>query len=306
VSAAATTPLRWFAPVPSRRVELVRTFTFAYAVVWLVVRAGYVRDVARLPARRWEPVGVLDGLSSPPAGAVVLIAWLVALVACGAVVAGRGVRLAAPVGAAAMLLLATFTSSFGQVFHTEHLLVLHLGVLAAAALAEPPLRSSGTTSGWPLNLMMAIVVVTYVLAGVAKLRWSGLGWITGDILRNWIAIDNLRKLLFDDLHSPIGGWLSGVAWVWPPIAVVTLAVELGAPLALLAGRWRTVWLVTAWAFHVGVFALMAISFPYQLLGIAYLAFVRTEVVESAVRSGWRNRRTGVPSPVTPGCEDVTA
>ena len=108
-------------------------------------------------------------------------------------------------------------------------------------------------------------------------------WVRGDVLQNWIAVDNLRKILFDDLHSPIGGWMSGVDWVWMPIAVLTLIVELGAPIALVPGRVRTVWLVAAWGFHVGVFALMAISFPYQLTGVAFASFLRTEVIVERIR-----------------------
>ena len=131
--------------------------------------------------------------------------------------------------------------------------------------------------------MMSIVVLTYVLAGVAKLRWSGSDWVRGDVLQNWIAVDNLRKILFDDLHSPIGGWMSGFGWVWMPIAVLTLIVELGAPIALAPGRVRAAWLVAAWGFHVGVFALMAISFPYQLTGVAFASFLRTEVIVDQIR-----------------------
>jgi hypothetical protein len=131
--------------------------------------------------------------------------------------------------------------------------------------------------------------VVYVVAGVAKLRYSGLDWVTGDVLRNWIAIDNLRKLLFEDLYSPIGGWLSAVGWVWGPIAAATIVVEIGAPLALLTGRVRVVWLAVAWGFHVGVFVLMAISFPYQLFGVAYAAFLPMERVVDRLSSRWNNR-----------------
>jgi hypothetical protein len=282
--APATRPRTWFAPVPARRLELVRRCTFGYALAWLVVRFAYVADVASLPARRFEPVGVLNWMDEPPSRPLVIVVWLVTLVACGSTTLDQAARFAAPVGAVGMLFLATLTSSYGQVFHTEHLLVLHLAVLAVGALVEPPAQSDGETSGWPLNLMMAIVVVTYVLAGVAKLRWSGAEWVTGDVLQNWIAIDNLRKLLFEDLYSPIGGWLSTIGWFWFPVAVLTLVVELGAPLVLVPGRARTGWLIAAWGFHLGVFALMAISFPYQLLGIAYLAFVRPDVWEQRLRS----------------------
>lgn len=277
-----TSPFRWFAPVPGRRVVLVRSLTFAYAAAWLVVRAGYLRDVARLPERRFDPVGVLAFLDAPPGAATVAIVWVASLLSCALVVAQRVPAVAAPVGACGLFVLVTYTSSFGQVFHTEHLLALHLLVLAAATVIERP-GSDGESSGWPLNLMMTIVVLTYVLAGVAKLRWSGVAWASGDVLQNWIAIDNLRKHLFGDWYSPLGGRLSTWDWVWPPLAVVTLTVELGAPLAMFAGRLRTAWLVAAWAFHLGVLVLMAISFPYQLVGVAYVAFTRAEVVEARVR-----------------------
>ncbi len=302
---AESSPTRWFAPVPARRLDLVRAATFGYAVLWLVVRARYVWDVAGLPARRFHPIGVFTLVDSQPSRAVIMGVWAVAL--CGSVLAasGRAVRISAPVGGIGMLLIASFTSSFGQVFHTEHLLVLHLLVLAVFMVVDDSAGEDERT-GWALNLMMAIVVVSYVVAGLAKLRFSGADWLTGDVLRNWVAADNLRKLLLNDLHSPLGGWLAGVEWIWPPVAVLTLVVELGAPVALTMGRARLVWLASAWCFHVGVFAIMAITFPYQLTGVAYLAFLPVERIESflrtrvlsnpawrpAVRPSWLARRGG--------------
>ncbi len=278
----------WDAPVPARRIELVRMATFAYAAVWLVIRTGYFWDLAQMPARRFEPVGLLAGLGAPAGRSALMAVWSVGLVACAFTASGRLVRATAPVGALAMLVLATYSSSFGQVFHTEHLLVLHLLILAAWVVFDRPDRRA-TVSSWPLDLMAAVVVVTYVLAGIAKLRFSGIDWVTGDVLRNWVAADNLRKILVGDVHSPLGGWLAGVDWVWLPIAMLTLAVELGAPFALLPGRIRYVWVGLAWAFHVGVLALMAILFPYQLVGVAYLAFLPVERIEAKVLR-WRQRR----------------
>jgi hypothetical protein len=133
-----TTPLRWFAPVPARRVRIVRSVTFGYAVGWLLVRGLYLADVAGLPDRRYQPIGVLRVASSPPPDRLVAIVWIATLVACGMSTMNRYLRMSAPVGAIGMLFLATFTSSFGQVFHTEHLLALHLVVLGLAAVVEPP------------------------------------------------------------------------------------------------------------------------------------------------------------------------
>jgi len=279
----------WFAPVPARRLDLVRAATFGYAVLWLIVRVRYVWDVAGLPARRFHPVGVLTWFDSQPSRTAIMLVW--GLAVCGSLLAacGRAVRFSASIGSLAMLVIATFTSSFGQVFHTEHLLVLHLLVLAVFVVVDTSAGQDERT-GWALSLMMAIVVVSYVVAGLAKLRFSGADWLTGDVLRNWVAADNLRKLLLNDFHSPLGGWLAGVEWIWPPVAALTLMVELGAPIALTSGRARLLWLAVAWSFHVGVFVIMAITFPYQLTGVAYLAFLPVERIETWARQFFSSRR----------------
>ena len=49
--------------------------------------------------------------------------------------------------------------------------------------------------GWPIKLMCWVVVIAYVLAGVAKLKNGGMSWIWGDELRNHVALDNARKIL---------------------------------------------------------------------------------------------------------------
>ncbi|HSG82424.1 MAG TPA: hypothetical protein VLC48_09245, partial [Gemmatimonadota bacterium] len=99
---------------------------------------------------------------------------------------------------------------------------------------------------------------------------------TTDSLRNLVAFDNLRKIELGDAHSPLGGMLVGHAWLFPPLAVFTLAVELGAPLALLGGRIARIWALLAWGFHVGVVAVMAIVFSYPLLGVAFAPFFAVE------------------------------
>ncbi|HWL45498.1 MAG TPA: hypothetical protein VNQ73_21335 [Ilumatobacter sp.] len=286
----------------ARRMVLVRTVTFGYAAAWLVVRARYVWNVAGLPERRFEPVGLLTLMDWQPGRLVVMTVATVTLAAAVLATVGRYVAVAAPVAAVGMLLIATLTSSFGQVFHTEHLLVLHLLVLAAYAVATArPSADRVWGARWAIGMLGAVTAVTYVVAGVAKLRMSGFDWVSGDVLRNWVAIDNLRKLLLDDPYSPVGGALAGVGWVWPPIAAATLLVELGAPLAVLVRRVAVPWVVAAWAFHVGVLAVMAISFPYQLTGVAYLALLPAERIEARVRSLLRRPPTYTRSTCRNSC-----
>ena len=72
--------------------------------------------------------------------------------------------------------------------------------------------------------------------GLAKLRNGGMDWLAGDILRNQVAHDNLLKIQLGDVHSPIGAWLVQFAWIFPPLAVASVFVELSAPVVLLSRR----------------------------------------------------------------------
>jgi hypothetical protein len=62
---------------------------------------------------------------------------------------------------------------------------------------------------------------------------------------------------------------------------LTLVVELGAPMVLFGPRLRRAWMAMAWTFHVGVLALMAVLFPYPLVGVAFASMLP---VERLVRS----------------------
>ena len=85
-----------------------------------------------------------------------------------------------------------------------------------------------------------LTVVTYVLAGLAKLRYGGFGWLAGDVLRNQIAADALQKSLLGATYSPLVGWVTSHGWVLVPAAVVAVVVELAAPVAFVHGRPRDV------------------------------------------------------------------
>jgi hypothetical protein len=173
---------------------------------------------------RWQPVGVLAPLGSPLAdGAILLVAVATPLVGVLFVVGWR-YRAIGPLFAVAILLLATLDSAWGQVFHTEHLVVLHLLILASAPAADvlavgrrpaPPGPAAHGRYGWPVRLAAVVVVLAYVIAGIAKLRVGGLDWLDGDTLRNWVAHDNLRKAVLGDTYSLIGRSLVSHAWAVP-------------------------------------------------------------------------------------------
>jgi hypothetical protein len=313
-------PIAWLlAPAPAARLAGLRILVGAYATAWAAIRLPAHLWHADQVADRWHAVGVLAPLGSPPADVAIVLLAAAAPVLGLLFVAGWRYGAVGPLFAVAMLVLATLDSAWGQVFHTENLVVLHLLILAAAPAADVlavgrprprPAHATGADDrahhedlddpgkptgpdgryGWPVRLAAVAVVLAYVLAGIAKLRIGGLDWLDGDTLRHLVANDNLRKALLGDSYSPIGTHMVGQAWLFPPLAVVTVVVELGAVLALRGGRWRTAWVAAAWLFHAGVLALMAIVFPYQLAGVAFAPFFRLE----RLADRYAGRATGRP------------
>ena len=282
-----------------RRLGLVRVAVCGYATAYVLVRLGHLWAVTDLAPSRFDPIGVVWLVADRPlAGslhAVVLAATILAGV--GATLGWRH-RWTGPVFAALLWWTLSYRLSWGQVLHTENLVVLHVAVLGLSRSADaysidarhrPVPRHHSAEYGWPLQLMTALTALTYVIAAWAKIRNGGLEWMTGDVLRNQIAYDNLRKHLLGDVHSAFGGWLTQWRWLFPPMAVASMAVELGALVAIARSRLRLYWLLAAWAFHVGVLALMAILFPYQLFGFAFLSMLPVEVWWDRARRRTRRR-----------------
>jgi len=290
---------------PARRLAALRILVGAYTVAFLLARSASFWQMADLPSWQTEGVGVLWFLDSPWNPSTVRVAFVCNVILGVLFTLGVGFRVVGPVFSLVFLVVSTYRLSFGHVIHTEHLVALHLLALGFSRSADAwsydarrrdPAPTSGSESrlryGVPIRAMVLVTVLTYVLAGVAKVRHGGMDWLAGDGLRNQVAYDNLRKELLGSPHSPFGGWVVRFEWLFPPSAVLTTIIEIGAVVALSSSqRLRTIWAVAAWGFHVMVLALMAISFPYPLSFVAYACLFDVE------RGGERliqaaRRRTG--------------
>lgn len=280
----------WYAPAPADRLAYVRAIVGAYSVCHLGLEWSSI--TAAHAAERFRPVGLLFWLTSPLPSSLLDVLLAATLVLGAAFTVGFRHRALAPAYAALALASTSYRSSWGMLFHTDNLLCLHLVLLAAAPAADVlsvdawrhEHRSRAATDaqpthgryGWPLRAMAAVAVMTYFVAGVAKLRASGLDWATGAALQTQVAFDNARKIELGGVHSPLGVWMvSHRAWL-SGFAAASLALELLGPLALLSRRAARIWALGMWAFHVGVLVLMAIVFAYPLSGVAYVAFWRPE------------------------------
>jgi len=287
--------LGWYFPeLPQRRLELLRIGVGGYALVYLVTRGLHLNAVVGYPASSFAPVGVVRWLDAPLAAGWVYGTYAAALLAGVAFVFGIGYRLSAPLFALLTTWVLSYRHSWGMIFHTDNLLVLHLLLLCFAPAGRRRAAPEALESHpcWVPRAMALVTVASYVVAGAAKLHHTGWSWAAGDALREQIAYDAIRKIELGSTHSPLGPWLLPHEWLFAPLSAFSLATELLAPLALLGTRCAAVWCVCAWLFHAGVLALMAIAFPYPLSGVAFLAFFPLERALPGLRRAWLRVRPG--------------
>jgi hypothetical protein len=280
------------ADAPAERLATVRFLTGAFAVCYFTVRAPLMADFRRAPGV-FTPLGITHVLSAPLPSWLPFALYLVMLAAGVAFTVGARFRLSGPLFALCALWVTSYRNSWGMIFHNDNLLVVHLIVLAlcdsAAALsvdaraAKP--APAAARFGWPLRLLSMVTAVAYVIAAVAKLKNAGFAWADGDVLRNYIAYDALRKLQIGSIASPLAPYLVQVQWPFAALSVMTLVLELVGPLVLWQPRLALIWALGIWTFHLGVLLSMAIVFPYPLSGVAFASLFRCEKL-------WQHGRLG--------------
>jgi hypothetical protein len=276
----------WFAPTPPLRLAVLRVLIVGFGLAWLLGMSPVLIDTMRMSAAHFRPVGVVSLLDAPLGFRLALAPYLLCIAAGVATLLGWKYRVSAPLHALTLLWITTYRNSWGMVFHSENLWVMHTLILACLPAADAwsldarrtPAHSLAPDPrhGWGPKLMATVAALTYVLAGVAKLRSAGGAWLDGQVLLGHVAWDNLRKLELGAMYSPLGAALSRWPAVFAPLAWLSMVFELGAPLSLFGRRLAWGWAIGMWSFHLGVAALMAIVFPYPVVGIAFAPLFAVE------------------------------
>ena len=147
---------------------------------------------------------------------------------------------------------------------------------------RPPRATTTTTSPeytWPIRMVWMLLAMVFFLSGVQKLRESGLAWLTSGHLRYRLMEKNYPSG-FGEVPLVSWGWeLGRSAWVGRFVAIFTLVMELGYPLAL-------VWKWARWVFPAGT-VLMLIGIrslmgpPFELFVLCHLFWVPWERVIAA-------------------------
>lgn len=294
------------AVAPPERLAMFRILMGTFALIYLLVRLPVFLQLADRRSG-FNGVGLAALLEGPAPGAAVdAVIVATVLAGCGFLLGWR-FRITGPLFALGMLALGSYRGSWGQLLHFENLMVLYLLIVALSPAADvwsldgrrrrpddSVVSEQSTRYGWPMALASLVLVLTYVIAGIAKLRYGGLDWVFGDTLRNHVAYAAARLDLLGGTPSPFAGWGVRNDWVWPFVAAGTIAIELAAPIALLGGRVRTAWVIATWLMHVGILVFMLIGFPMPLFLVAFAPLYRIERLWTD-RPAWLQRAARQPA-----------
>jgi hypothetical protein len=213
---------------------------------------------------------------------------------------GVGQRVLGPVHAALLSWTLSYRNSWSMVFHSENTLLWHTLVLGAARSAdavsvdallshrEVPSAPS-PRYGWPLQAMQAASAVTYLLSGIAKLANgadAGWGWAKGTSMRRQVAVDRVRKDMYGSSRGvTLGTVLYPHDELFTGFAVSSLALELGAPLAMAHPKLGRLWALGTFGMHWGIRSIMGIRFRYQMTGASFAPWLELERVLDVARRG---------------------
>jgi hypothetical protein len=277
---------RWLmepAPAPAVRLAMFRIMIGVFSVGYLVARFPTLLSMGNEASFEWEPVGALWWLADPLPRWAVRLAVLVTIALAAAFAAGVAFRIVGPAFAITLLFVTTYRSSGGQLLWFDNLLVLHALVVGCSPAADAlhPGRSDervpdNARYGVPLRAAAIVTAATYALAGVAKLRIGGTAWLDGDSLRNHVAYSATRLRVLGGTPSPLAEPMMEIGWLFTPLAVATLLIELAAPVVLVVSRLRVPWVALAWSMHAAIAATMFVVFPYPLALIAFAPLFRLE------------------------------
>ncbi|MBA2450365.1 MAG: hypothetical protein H0V51_20310 [Chloroflexi bacterium] len=300
----------WFTDAPAGRLAVLRILVGGFVFSYLGRRYSMLLRIAGSDPCLFRPVGTAALLDRPMPVKAFRALLGATLVANLAFVLGWRHRYSGPSFAGLLLWVLCYRNSWSMIYHCDNVLALHaliLGVTPAAdalsldALVRPsaarqpagvpdalPRRdpAGDWRYGWPIRLMNGVTVLTYFLAGVAKLAGPlGWKWASGDALRGQVAVDGLRKELLGDGAARLAFALYNNVSLFRTMGLGSLVVELVAPAVLLDKRLSRLWAIGAFLMHWGIFFIMKIKFRYQLAGLIFAPFFDVERLAAWIAPG---------------------
>jgi hypothetical protein len=251
----------------------------------------------------WMPMPVFAALGlgplSPAAIEGLTAVWRLSLL-LGAI--GLFTRAAMITAAALGFYLLALPHNFGHVYHFDALLVLTLIILACSRAgdawsvdawrSEPAGRSAEYT--WPIRMIWVLMALVFFAAGVAKLRYGGLEWVTSSNM-SLVLMRSAYHTSDADPITSLGLWVASQPWLSRAVAASALVVELTFVTALVSRRARLVFVPAAALMLIGIRIMMGPTFGGFLIANVFWVPWSALADRLAKRQTIRVKAAAVPS-----------
>jgi hypothetical protein len=182
------------------------------------------------------------------------------------------------------LWMAGIPLNFGKIHHSQHMVVVVLGILFVGLLPGKFSFDSVifrkfrrfynpiATINWPLDTIKVYIVLVYFASGFQKLRHSGVDWIFSD---NMSIIILTRPTM-----TELGFFVSQFKILTVFLAFLTVFFQLFAPLSLLSRKFAFFCTPTLFLLHVGTYSVLGNHgnfFPYNLCFLAWIPWDRLRI-----------------------------
>ena len=134
---------------------------------------------------------------------------------------------------------------------------------------------------WPMKAIQIQIALIYIVTGLKKIQTTP--WQDGSAVYYALQVGNVLK-------GPGESWIIHHHAIMASLTYFTLLMELSFPLLVFCRQTRWLALLSGFALHSGIDALMSIRFFSLTMYIGYLAFV-TEEDWNSLKSGLRAGRT---------------
>jgi hypothetical protein len=294
----------WFSPERPDNLGLCRALFYGLLLVFYA--GGSWAEWAEVSPAFWFPIALFKRLHIPVLSAPVLVAlsliWKASLLTSAL---GLFSRTSAAVAALGGFYLLGLPHNFGKTHHFDAMVVLILGLLAvsragdAFSLDRWLARRRGTAADieasgeyrWPVRAAWMVMSLVFFSAGFEKLRHGGLSWMISDNMSN-LLLQHGYQVANENPAGNLGLWFAQYPLLCNLLAVSTVVLEFGYPLALVS-RWaRVIFPIGMCGALVGIRLLMGPTFPEFIL--CHVFWIPWDRVAGHARS-WQASRLLAPA-----------
>ena len=271
----------WFKPVPPDNLGMCRILFFG-ALFFFYFRYDF-RAWTQVSRAFWEPLWFFVRFHIPlvPGNVmgVIQLIWKSSLaLSC----IGLFTRVSTIVSFLLSPYLFGIPQSFGKTHHLDAILVFIFLVMAVARCGDawsadhlirtvrrrdPGAHEPAIASGeyrWPVRMVWFLMSLVFFAAGVSKLRHSGLAWVTSETMAIFL-VQHQYHIADEDPLTKWGLYLAQQPLLPHLLAAVSLALEVGYPLALFSRRARWFFVPGAALMQIGIRVLLGPDFEQLLI-----------------------------------------